>query len=155
MRFTSGDQVAFELLARSLQHLELALESFRVTIIPNEVGAALFALDHDGPWPCRPAAGGSAGGASEERRIHASASAFESTGIEQAAVRMIEPAGGIHAVLGDRAADLGRDRPASEAGEPRDRETLEFQMFDRFHSILRFFRRETLVFHGRFGPMRE
>lgn len=126
MRFTSGDQVAFELLARSLQHLEFALESFRVTIIPNEVGAALFALDHDGPWSGRSTADSPAGRASKEGRIHAAFSAFKAPGIEQAAIGVIEPTGGINPILGDRTTDFGGDRSASKASEPGDREAFEF-----------------------------
>jgi hypothetical protein len=124
MRFTSGNQVAFEFGSGPSEHLELPLEPLRIAIVAHEVSAALLALDHDGPWSGRSAANGPTGGSSEERCIHTAPPTFKPAGIEQTAVGVVEPARGIDAVLGDRAADLGRDRSASEAGEPGDGETF-------------------------------
>ena len=120
MRLAAGEQVPLELLAGPSQHRESPLESIGVAIVADEVRAAALAFDHDGAGPGRAASRSVAAIAGEEGRIEAGTIALQSTRVEERARGVIQPAGGVDAVLRDRTPDFGRDGAASESGEPRD-----------------------------------
>ncbi len=82
--------------------------------VAEEVAAGLFALNHDGA------------------RVHRVGPRRWRPPPVRVDVLAVEVPGGIDPVAGDRAADLGGDRPAAQVPQETDRQVLELKMGDGF-----------------------